>query len=107
VFDVQTVEIAKATRVGVARAGRVDSRSKIDMKRKEESLGGEGSLYTFSRVALVRVGEAGAFPDSENFGVDLVMEQTVQTLQTWCKLWRWANGANWRYNVHKRNKRSV
>ena len=33
-FVVQTVEIARATRVGVARAGRVDSRSKIDMKRK-------------------------------------------------------------------------
>jgi hypothetical protein len=42
-----------------ARAGRVDSRSKIDMKRKEEGLGGEGSLYIFSRVALVRVGELG------------------------------------------------
>ena len=73
-FVVQTVEIARATRVGVARAGRVDSRSKIDMKRKEQDLGGKGSLYTFSRVALVGVGEAGAFPDSENFGVDLVMD---------------------------------
>ena len=30
-----------------ARAGRWDSRSKIDMKRKEESLGGEGRLYSF------------------------------------------------------------